>query len=115
MHILTCNTYNTHSFFFLKIYIFVLCVYVSSCVGMCIHAHVYTPRLGLQSPGTGVIGHCEPLCGSWETNPGLLLQQPVLVATEHLSGLHMLVWFCWVLDPGPHTWWQGLYIPEHWT
>ena len=28
---------------------------------------------------------CEPPCGYWELNPGLLEEQPVLLATQQLS------------------------------
>ena len=31
---------------------------------------------------TGVIDSCEPLCGCWESNLGLLEDQPVLLTTK---------------------------------
>lgn len=30
---------------------------------------------GITYPATGVTGGCEPLCGSWELNPGPLREQ----------------------------------------
>lgn len=36
---------------------------------------------GIRAPGVGVPGHCEPLCGCWEPNPGPLLKCQVLLTT----------------------------------
>ena len=44
---------------------------------------------GFRSPGTGVIDSCEPPCGYWESNSGLLEEQPVLLTA------------CWAISPVP--------------
>lgn len=33
-------------------------------------------------PVTGVTDGCEPLCGSWELNPGSVEEQPVVLTAE---------------------------------
>jgi hypothetical protein len=37
---------------------------------------------GVRSPVTGVTDSCEPPCGYWELNPGLLDEQSVFLTTE---------------------------------
>ena len=43
------------------------------------------PEEGVGSPGTGITDGCEPPCGCWESNPGPLEEQPVLLPTADLS------------------------------
>ena len=40
-------------------------------------------------PGTGATDDCEPACGCWESNPGLLEDQPVPLTAE--PGLQALI------------------------
>lgn len=40
------------------------------------------PGESLRSPGNGVTGSSELLCGYWELNPGLFQEQQVLLSTE---------------------------------
>lgn len=49
------------------------------CVVVCLHVCLQhcIPEQGVRCPGTGVIEDCELPCGSWETNSGLLEDQPV--------------------------------------
>lgn len=37
---------------------------------------------GIRNPGTAVVDSCEPTYGCWELNPGVLEDQPVLLAVE---------------------------------
>ena len=54
----------------------VFCLYVCRC-----NAHPQRPE-GIICPGTGVTELCELLCGCWESNPGLLKEERVLITTE---------------------------------
>lgn len=36
-------------------------------------------KRGYQSPGTGIVDSCELPCQYWESNPGPLQEQPVLL------------------------------------
>ena len=55
----------------------VFCLYVCLC-----NAHPQRPE-GIICPGTGVTTElCELLCGCWESNPGLLKEERVLITTE---------------------------------
>lgn len=40
------------------------------------------PEEDIRCSGTGVADDCELLCGCWESNPGPLEEQPVVLATE---------------------------------
>ena len=40
------------------------------------------PEEGIESPGTGVIDGCELPYGCWESNPGSLEEQLVLLTAE---------------------------------
>jgi hypothetical protein len=62
-------------------------VCVCVCVPVCMYVHhVCTvpeeTRRGVSSPGTGVTGSCELLCGCWGLNLGRLEEQTVLSITE---------------------------------
>lgn len=43
------------------------------------------PGEGFRFPGIGVTDACELLCGCWETNPGTLQEQKVLLTTISAS------------------------------
>ena len=44
--------------------------------------HLQRPEEGTGFPRTGVTNGCEPPRGYWESNPGPLEEQPVLLTTE---------------------------------
>lgn len=48
-------------------------------------------------PLTGITDGCEPLCGCWELNPGLLEEEAVLysIAFVCVSVLHQHMLFCY--------------------
>lgn len=46
------------------------------------HAVFMEAQRGDEFLETEVIGGCELLCGWWESNPGLVQDQPVLFAAE---------------------------------
>lgn len=51
--------------------------------------HVYLvpveSTIGVRSCGSGVTDSCEQLSRYWESGPGWMEEQPVLLATSHLS------------------------------
>lgn len=55
----------------------------------------YWDQKGIRSLETGVTGGCELWCRGWESNPGLLEEQPVLLAAE--SAFISLVWGFWLV------------------
>lgn len=38
--------------------------------------------MGARCPGIGVINGCETTCGGWDSNPGPLEEQPILLIAE---------------------------------
>lgn len=65
-------------FFFLKV-LLIYAFYVQTCF-VCIY--ICTPEQSIGSHKTTAVGGCEPLCGCWELNSGLLQEQPVFLTTE---------------------------------
>lgn len=55
------------------------------------------------------IDGCEPSCGHWELNPGLLEEQPVCLTAEPLPHLPLrpLTAEARVCEPSLLRWWQG--------
>ena len=95
--VLTTLCTNYHFILFLKISLFILCVYVY------VDQHVYLctayiqclqgPEESVGSSGTGVIDGCEPSCEFWKPNLGFLQKQSVLLTTEpSLRPLPFLLW-----------------------
>ncbi|ERE67235.1 MMP37-like protein [Cricetulus griseus] len=70
--------------------------------GVCLHVYLCPerPEEGIGLPGIGVTDSCEPSCGFWEWNPGLLEMQPVFLATEPTFQPRMLI--CTLENLGPH-------------
>jgi hypothetical protein len=72
------------------------------------HVYLFPQRLeeDIRGPGTGVVDGCELPCGCWESNLGLLEEQPVLLTTEpaqlsspiHLSPTPFLQILKWVVQ-----------------
>lgn len=60
---------------------------LSKCKYIVCHAHAWSPRRSERAliPGTGVPGGCMLPSGCWSSNPAPLQEQPVLLASEHLS------------------------------
>lgn len=59
-----------------------LCVWVFFCMYFLCTYIVHTEARNSRSPGTGVLGCYEPLCGCWDLNLGSLQEKPVLVTTK---------------------------------
>ena len=72
----------TMKFFYLYIYLFCVYVYLSAC--MYCTMGIPDAHWGQKKafPGTAVRNGCEPTCGCWKLNPGLLEQQPMLLTDE---------------------------------
>lgn len=75
------------------------------CMGVWLHVYLCTmcmqcprrPEESTGSPGAGVTGGCQMLCGCWESNWGSLKKRPVLLATTPKSCLfqHLTVSLIW--------------------
>ena len=70
---------------YLFIFIFSLCVCAPECRCVyCMHAMPEEARSN-RSPGNGVVNSCEPSCGCWESNPGLLSRRAASAPLLQLS------------------------------
>lgn len=62
-----------------------MCVGVSLSYMLVCHLQAWSSlrtEKGVRAPGTGVTHDCEPPCGCWDSNPGPLEEQLVLLTTE---------------------------------
>lgn len=63
-----------------------ICTYMGVCLHLSLHhMHAWSPKSpeeGVRSPRTGVIDGCESPCGPWESNPGHLEEEPMLLTIE---------------------------------
>jgi hypothetical protein len=65
-----------------------MCVCVCVCVCVCIHTHTYIHAYS-----------CELPCEFWDSNPGLIKEQPVLLNTESSFTPHPQLTFLYILSP----------------
>ena len=72
---------------------------VLSALCLCATFKQYPQRAdeGIRSPGTRVID-CKPPCGFWDSNPGSLEEQPVLLAAKPVPNL------TFINGPLPFSW-----------
>lgn len=95
-----------HSFSILEFLKFIY-TYVCMCVTMWIfvyhvHARSNRDKKRLRSSGTKFAGYCDPPCGFWFLNSGLLQDQQVPSATE--SSFHLSPTFTLFSLPGQFSW-----------
>lgn len=66
-------------------FLLILCVWVFDGMYVCVSCICLVPvgvRKGVIFLGTGVMKNCKLPCGAWESNPGPLNQQPLLLAND---------------------------------
>ena len=75
---------SLNSFYFIKIYLYAVCMSVlpAYTAVYCIHEYPGKLEEGVGFSGTGVTGSCELSCGCWKPNTGLLQEQQVLLTPE---------------------------------
>ena len=62
---------------------FLVLFYVYECLNVCKCTHVvHCPQRSEEGVGTGVTDTCQLPCGCWESNPGSLQEQSMLLTTE---------------------------------
>jgi hypothetical protein len=59
-----------------------VCVCVFACMYDCVPLDSLVPEDIIRFLRAGITDGCEPPCGGWESNPGPLEEQPVLLTTE---------------------------------
>lgn len=104
---------STH---FFKRFIFIFCVCVYRHVPA-LHVCMCSTRMAgtlWGSPSNVVPDNFKPLCGCWQSNPGFLEEQAVLLNTEARTLLRLLLWTLlrllpWFFESGDYR-----HVTPHW-